>query len=290
MVGSLVTRKIRGLETGWISTGDKSKPILLLLHGYPDTPESWEFQIENFREDFHIIAPYTRGARPSESPTDNLSRYSLPSTVLDLLEILKVENPDKNKDIYCIGHDMGTLQAWEICPLLGKRVKGLVSISGLSLNQAINRLSKLSQLRKSWYIYLFLLPYIPNALAQRFPAGILKLAHKLGKLPTRNRGRLSKAITGVVKPLNQYKAIVRSLPPMVTEALRGESHVAKLHSPVLIIYGDKEPFLDRPQRDEFLSQANNLTIRIVEGGHWPHRENAPSINGVLEDFFYGNGS
>jgi len=282
MVGRVATKDIRGLKTGWITAGNPKGPIIIMLHGYPDTPESWSHQIKEFEKDFHIVAPYTRGARPSES-TNDLSRYDLNSTTLDLLEILKEEDPTRSKDIYCIGHDMGTLQAWNLCPLLGEKIKGLVIINGLSMKQAISRLKNPSQLKKSWYIYLLLLPVIPSILARRFPAKILKLANDLGKLPPQKRSQLSAALMGVVDPIKQYKAIARNLPTAVTEAIR--QSVPRLNTPVLIIYGNKDPFLEQPRRDEFLSESRNLTVRIVEGAHWPHRENPDVINNLLKEFF-----
>jgi len=282
MVSRVVKQKIRGLKTGWISSGNKNGPILLLLHGYPDTPESWDYQIDHFEKNFHIVAPYTRGARPSESTSD-LSRYSLESTVLDLLEILKIESGSKPKDIYCIGHDMGTLQAWALCPLLGKQIKALVIINGLSIKQALSRITSVSQLKKSWYIYLLLLPIVPKVLAQRFPAGLLKFAYHLGRLPSKNRAKLSSSITGVVDPIKQYKSVARNLPALVTEMALGPP--TKINAPVMIVYGNEDPFLNLPKKDEFLKEARDPTIRIIEAGHWPQREHPVLLNTLLEDFF-----
>src|SRR5687768_17405783 len=125
MAAELVNATIRGLKTAWLSAGSPDKPIMLLIHGYPDTPESWDFQIAHFQETYQVIAPYARGARPSEKATD-LKRYTLDAVSLDLLQILQEVDPEKKRQVVVVGHDIGGPPAWRLAPLLGNRLKALI--------------------------------------------------------------------------------------------------------------------------------------------------------------------
>jgi pimeloyl-ACP methyl ester carboxylesterase len=95
-------KKIRGLETAWIECGNKNQdcPVLLFFHGCPDTPHTWIDQIEHFKKDYQIIAPFARGVQPSAA-SHQAHRYSLDSIVLDCLEILRSVEGCRKKTSRC---------------------------------------------------------------------------------------------------------------------------------------------------------------------------------------------
>src|SRR4051812_25076399 len=85
-------REFRDLKTSWIEAGDPEKPILLFLHGFPDSAETWSHQVDHFKTDYHVICPFVRGALPSD-PAETVLRYSTKSEALDVLQILKAIDP-----------------------------------------------------------------------------------------------------------------------------------------------------------------------------------------------------
>ena len=109
---------IRGLDTAWLEGGQDNGPIMLFLHGYPDSPETFEFQFQEFTESYHIVAPYSRGCLPS-AKDDSIERYGHFSQALDVLEILRKVDPSKLRKIVLVGHDLGAAHAWFLAPMLG---------------------------------------------------------------------------------------------------------------------------------------------------------------------------
>ena len=261
------TKPIRGLSTGWIQQGpaDASVPILLFLHGCPDSPEIWNAQIEHFSKDFLVIAPYLRGIGLSQ-PTDDLRRYGLEAMALDNLEILREVDPTGLRKVFVIGHDIGAIHAWHIASLLKKRLGGLIAMNGPSLYQMAKRVTNLRQLKKSWYIGLFQLPVIPEFLL------------KNASLLPRNRVFNQKIADKLLPFLGQYRQAVRSIPKILMNPPKA------IKSPVLVLWGKNDPFLEVPSAEELRPLASNCTIRVLDAGHWVQTDAAVKINELVSSF------
>lgn len=269
----------RGLDTAWLEGGVDNGPIMMFLHGYPDTPDTFTGQYEHFKERYRIVAPFTRGALPSER-ADTIDRYGLRALSLDYLQILKSIDPGKRRSVVLIGHDLGAAAAWALAPYLGNRLQSMIILNGLSLQQMSRRFKDLNQHLKSWYIYLMQVPSVPEKALQRFPQLALKLAYYVGGLKPSQRPSLAKSLGGVVNPANQYRAFAREIPKAL---MQGET---PLRAPVLVVWGDRDPFVSPPHAQEFARAADKTTIRILEGQHWLHRENPEEINRLMDEFIH----
>src|ERR1700680_88890 len=78
-------------------------PLVVLLHGFPDTPETWDgIRVRLNQDGFRTVAPYLRGYHPETivegRPYDG---EAIGSDALRLLDALKEE-----KAVF-VGHDWG---------------------------------------------------------------------------------------------------------------------------------------------------------------------------------------
>lgn len=274
------TAVIRGLSTSWIDAGPKDADIVLLLHGYPDSATCWEYQIEAFSQRYRVIAPFMRGVGDSE-PGPSVRRYGTRPVTLDLLDILKATDPAGTRKIYCVGHDLGAVYAWNLVSTLCDRAAGLAIINGLSIGQMLKRWKNPGQLRKSWYIYLMQLPLVPEMIVKAVPNRILRLAHSLGKLDEEQRPRYHEdsGRDPLKFPINVYRSFFREIPRHISDPL------TKVTCPVLVLWGSQDAFLMPPRMDELKSDAEDVTVRILEGGHWLQRQEPEKINTLLLRFF-----
>ncbi|WP_456311637.1 alpha/beta fold hydrolase [Pseudomonas shirazensis] len=95
MKTSYHTRKINGVEIFYREAGDKNKPTIVLLHGYPTSSHMFRNLIHDLSDDFHLIAPDYPGYGRSEQPPigefdytfENMS--NIVKTLLDELGIAK---------------------------------------------------------------------------------------------------------------------------------------------------------------------------------------------------------
>lgn len=279
----VVTKRIevRGLTSAWLEAGPDeatdATPIVVLLHGFPDTAASWNYQIDALKVDATVVAPFLRGGGPSEK-APGLGRYSPDSIGLDTLEILNVVDPTGKRPVLAVGHDLGVMHAWRLAELLQKRLIGLVAINGLTINQMVRRAKSPRQLLRSWYMFLMQVPLLPEALAKAVPLPLLKFAHGLGGLAPEFRPDAAELRGAMVGPLNQYRAFLRDIPKNLRRAGK------RLSCPVLVLWGADDTFLMAPTTDEIERDASRVTIRILKGNHWLHREQAARVNLLIQEF------
>src|SRR6266404_3844551 len=112
-----------GLRFGYYEDG--AGPLVLLFHGFPDTPHTWcEAQAHLAVAGYRVVAPFMRGYPPTEAPTDgDYSSLKLGGDVLSLIEAL-----GENRAIV-IGHDWGAFAAYAAANLNPKRIRKLVTIA-----------------------------------------------------------------------------------------------------------------------------------------------------------------
>ena len=253
----------RGLKTSFIKKGQlsKNKPIQFFIHGFPDTPDVWTNQIEYFSKNNLVIAPFLRGL--PESPIEKSNeRCSRESVGLDHLEILNSVDPEKKQKIQIIAHDIGGPHAWHLARLLGNRLHSLVILNAPELSQMFERINNPAQVLKSWYIAFFQLPVLPELFFKKYGPKALKT------------NRSFETITPLIHHYRQMAKEVFSLK---------KARLAK-ETPVLVLWGNKDPFLLPPTEEELKKLAENFSIRILDGGHWLAAEIPSKINSLIESF------
>lgn len=125
--------QVRGLGmriTRWRGPGASAAPIVM-LHGWLDCGESFQFVVDAFQGDAHVVAPDWRGFGASEWPQDG---YWFPDYLADLDALLRLISPEE--PVVLVGHSMGGNIASLYAGLRPERVKSVVNIEGLGMTPA----------------------------------------------------------------------------------------------------------------------------------------------------------
>jgi pimeloyl-ACP methyl ester carboxylesterase len=270
--------RLRGLETAWREAGPENAPVLLCLHGYPDSPAVWEAQEQAFADRYRVVAPYARGASPSE-PADDLGRYGRDAVALDCLGILEQVDPTGTREVVLMAHDLGVVQACHLAPLLGARLRAVILFNGLSLPMMVRRLRRPGQVLRSWYIWAILAPgRVVDRLTSRFPRTALHLVRRLADAPPASDEEKAAAPAALTAPLAQYRALARELWRASRE------RAPRVTAPVLVLWGTHDPFLLPPTENEWATFGSDVTIRFLEGGHWLFKEKPVAVNAICREF------
>ncbi|KAF1054390.1 MAG: putative oxidoreductase EphD [Stenotrophomonas maltophilia] len=154
--------------------GERHRPVLLLVHGYPDNHAVWLPLVAHLLEDYQLVAYDVRGAGASDAPRHRRD-YHLAHLSADLQAVIAATSPQR--PVHLLAHDWGSIQTWESVsdPQLRNRIASYTSISGPCLDhvgwwmrERLRRRSPgalreaLGQLLHSWYIYYFHLPLLPE--------------------------------------------------------------------------------------------------------------------------------
>ncbi len=113
-----------GVELDAVDVGPKDAPVLIFLHGFPESHRTWRHEIEHFRDRFRCIAPDQRGYRGSSKP-QNVDAYMADKLIGDIFALADACGVET---FTVVGHDWGGAIAWGVA-LMGQangRVERLV--------------------------------------------------------------------------------------------------------------------------------------------------------------------
>lgn len=134
-------------------TSEGEGPVLLLLHGWPDTSALWRDLTPYLVEaGYRVVTPDLRGCGRSAKPQD-VEQYAMQLLISDVNAIIDALDVEK---VSLIGHDWGANLAWASAAFLPEKVERLVA---LSVGHPTSfRSAGLEQQIKSWYTLLFAVP------------------------------------------------------------------------------------------------------------------------------------
>lgn len=114
-----------GIKLHYASVGDPSKPLMLMLHGFPEFWFAWEKIMPNFSEDYFVVAPDQRGYNLSSKP-EEITQYKPKHLVEDLVQLLDFLGKE---EAIVIAHDWGGAIAWNFALVHPQLVKQLVILN-----------------------------------------------------------------------------------------------------------------------------------------------------------------
>ena len=156
--------------------GPAKAPPLVLVHGYPDNHTVWDKVSEHLTDRYFVIRYDVRGAGRSDKQPRTRD-YRMTQLAGDLAAVVDAVIPDQ--PFHLAAHDWGSIQSWESVTggALKPRILSYTSISGPCLDHVafwlrrnVTRLRDggtrkvLGQLASSWYVAMFQLPLLPEAL------------------------------------------------------------------------------------------------------------------------------
>src|ERR1700731_5165019 len=96
-------------------------PLVLRLHGFPDTAHSFRHQMPALAAaGYHVVAPFMRGYSPTEPAPDG--RYDSAALSEDALALIAALG---YKDAIIFGHDWGAVAAYGAAAVAPDRVSEL---------------------------------------------------------------------------------------------------------------------------------------------------------------------
>ncbi len=279
-----VTFRNGPIELHAVTSGPADGPLVLLLHGFPEFWYSWHHQIEPLADaGFRVIVPDQRGYNISSKPR-GAANYALTHLTSDVLAIADQLGAEK---FFLAGHDWGAAVAWTVALLHPQRLAKLTILnvphpSVMRRYLATNR----RQLRRSWYMFFFQLPWLPEAAFSAFHF----------RLGVRSLVRSSRPGTFADDDLTQYRAAwsqPRALTSMINWYRAAFRHRIKfpdstvhVHVPTRILWGERDAFLLSEMAQASLRYCDSAELfTFANATHWLQHEEPARVSELLIDFF-----
>lgn len=248
----------------------------MLLHGFPDVPDSWDAIRERLNaEGYRTVAPYLRGYHPATFSDRRFKPEDLADDFAFLLDALG------EPAAVAVGHDWGTSVAYGAATKYPERVTKLVAIG---IPHPLTLRPKPREMGAGRHFLYFKLPWA-SLTARAFD---LKLVDRLYRrwAPNWDGPDREQSVAEAVHTLRDKRVLRNAL--RYYKALNPlDSFLrAKIAVPALIVGGGDDP--DVIQRG-YAATPSRFTapcdVRILDGaGHWPHREREAEFLDALLEF------
>ncbi|HMA37584.1 MAG TPA: alpha/beta hydrolase [Chloroflexia bacterium] len=271
-----------GIRLHVVAAGPADGPLVILLHGFPAFWYSWYQQIPVLAAaGYRVLVPDQRGYNLSDKPR-GLAAYRGNTLADDIVGLITAAGRDQ---ACIVGHDWGAGVAWGLALTHPARVARLVILNGPHPAVMQHQLrTNPAQLRKSWYIFAFQLPWLPEWAIRRdhWALGVrgLRDTSRPGTFSDQDLARYRRAWSrpgAMTAMIHWYRAVVQRPP-----ALPADQHVAM---PTLIIWGAQDPFLGREIATDSLAWCADGRLELIEDAtHWVQNEEPARVSRLILDF------
>jgi epoxide hydrolase 4 len=268
-----------------IVAGPADGPLVLLLHGFPELNLSWRHQVPPLIEaGYRVVAPNQRGYAGSVRG----GSYRTADLAADVVAMLDVLGAGRAA---VVGHDWGGAVAWTVAHLFPERVSALVAMNCPPPEVLLRHLTRdPRQVARSWYIFFFQLPVLP----ERFVAGHMPGTLVAGSYNRKawNREVLAPYAAAFATPedargpVSWYRGAFRS-------ALGGvlrPSRLRPIEAPVLVVWGVHDRFLGQDLVSPAALRGSLAfgnaadVVHVEQAGHFVQNEAPDEVNRALLDW------
>jgi pimeloyl-ACP methyl ester carboxylesterase len=282
---------VRGLKHHFTWWGPGSDDPLVLLHGFMDCGETWQFLVDCLPASWSIVAPDWRGFGSSDWAAGG---YWFPDYLADLEEMLESLCPHTGARV--VGHSMGANIAMLYAGIRPQRMRWLANLEGVGLDATSPQLAParyaqwLDELkqppRESSYPSL---QALSTVLQQRNPRLSADRADFVACAWSRRRREAAAAPTAQQPVKLAFDPRHRWVNPVLYRVEEAQACWASIEIPVLLIAGEASEYLQRRFRNDagerFLRQFRNLRHVSLPGvGHMLHHEEPEAVAQALSEF------
>ena len=298
-------------------------PLVLLLHGFPESWYSWEKQLSALAEaGYHAVAPDMRGYGQTDRPAkvEQYTQLHLVGDVIGLLDTLG------EQEAFIVGHDWGASVTWNVALMRPDRVRGIVALSvPFSPRGRVSSLTAIrSVLGNGFYMSYFQQPGVAEAEFERDVRTTMRkfLTSNFSDTTDTARGQASKGAVPVIpegKGMLDIMTAPETLPGWLTtqdldfftaefertgftgglnwyrtidlswELMAPWQH-ALVTSPALFMAGEDDIVVNFPGARSRIANMSSVvpnltrTILLENCGHWIGQERPVEVNAAIIDF------
>jgi pimeloyl-ACP methyl ester carboxylesterase len=272
---------VNGIQLHYVKEG--SGPLIVLLHGFPEFWYSWHHQIPVLAKTHTVVAVDMRGYNDSDKPP-GVSAYKASTVATDIKKLIQALD---FKTAIIVGHDWGGGIAWQFARQYPEFTDKLIVMNCPPGEVLVKHLfTNFSQFHKSWYMFFFQLPGIPEWYLSRKVHKFFKNALR-GWSVNKNaftEADINKYVDAFSKPgaftapLNYYRAAFRE--PFASSKLK------PVQADTLLIWGEQDKALGKELTIDIPKyvQGSYQVKYIPNSGHYVQNDAPELVNQYMLEF------
>lgn len=270
---------VNGIRLHYVTQGEGD--LMLFLHGFPEFWYSWRHQIPEFAKDHKVVALDLRGYNDSDKPSD-VSAYRMSELVEDVEGVIRGLGYDR---CILVGHDWGGAIAWNFAYRYPEKLEKLIVLNLPHPAKFAQGLWMPQQLLKSWYIFFFQLPFLPEWILswndyQPIAAALKNTAIDQATFTATDLEAYKDAVAkrgALTAMVNYYRNAL--------SGLIGQPVWDKLNVPTLLLWGENDVALSTELTYGTEAYVEDLCIEYIPNcSHWLHQEKVELVNSLIRDF------
>lgn len=257
----------------YLDWGNRSAPMLILVHGGRDHARSWDWTARALSRDYHVIVPDLRGHGDSAWSAEGT--YLMADFVYDLAQLADQIGREKAT---LIGHSLGGSIALRYAGLFPDRVEKLVAIEGLGLSPELLKQRASRAAPDEWREWIDK----RRARARQTPPHYPTLESAVARMRERNdhlsaEQALHLTAHGVNRNEDgsfvwKFDPYVRDMPPHAADDMDLPEFWRRVTCPVLLCLG-LDSWASNPVADGRAAHFQDARlVEFAEAGHWLHHD------------------
>ena len=284
---------VNGVRLHVVTAGPEDGDVVVLLHGFPEFWYSWREQIPALAEaGYRVVVPDMRGYNESEKPR-GIDQYRIDRLVGDVVGVVEhyaddepADAEDASPSAHVVGHDWGGAVAWSVAIREPDVVDRLAILNAPHPERFRDLLKTPAQLRRSWYMFAFQLPALPEfGLTREDAQAVGKLF--AGSMPPEETRHYREAFLqpgAATATVNYYRSFIREgvRDELPFSSARIPMPAGRVDAPTLVCWGLDDEALVPANADGLDAWIPDLTVeRIPDAGHWVQLDAADRVNDAL---------
>lgn len=275
----------RGLRFSVAMVGDGDK-LALCLHGFPESSHSWRYQLPLLAKlGYRAWAPDLRGYGDTERP-QGVHEYSMDKLEADVADLIDASGAES---VLLIGHDWGAAIAWSFAMDQVRPLERLVIMNVPHPACFEKGIRSGAQLFRSWYMFFFQLPWLPELLFSASPRRTMERVFRSMAVDKSNFDDATIAVYAdnlrekgaATAMLNYYRAAMRA-------GAGRRDYSEKIQTPTLMLWGEADQMLGKALTYDTYKYVEDLTLRYLPNvSHWVQQEAPDTVNEMLEAWLTG---